>query len=411
MSSTLQENLTGIRVVRAFARQQYEIQKFATRNNEHRNLHYALYRLLATFWSASDLMCMTQIAVVLCAGGWWLATGSLAVGSFMFFLMVVNMFLWPVRMMGRILTELGKATVAIGRINDILGTPRESKPAEERAAELGESAQGARGAWGACGEILFRDVTFSHRPGEAAIENATFRVPAGHTLALLGPSGSGKSTIVNLLLRFYDPNSGTIEIDDVDIARVDRKEVRRQISVVMQEPFLFSKTLRENIVLGRATAPHNEVMEAATGACIHETILDFEKGYETLVGERGITLSGGQRQRVALARALLKQPPILILDDALSAVDTDTETMILDALRQRRGRHTTIVIAHRLSTLMDADEVLVLDRGRIVQRGSHEILQKEPGMYRRIMSIQNDLEEQLRQDLGIAVRALQKETV
>jgi ATP-binding cassette subfamily B protein len=397
MSSTIQENLTGIRVVRAFARQKYEIEKFATRNGEHRSLHYALYRLLAVFWSASDLMCMTQIAIVVCAGGWWLATGSLAVGSFMFFLMVVNMFLWPVRMMGRILTELGKATVAIGRINDILGHPRESTPAEECQVTLGESVKG---------EIVFRNVTFSHRPGEAAIENASFRVPAGQTLALLGPSGSGKSTIVNLLLRFYDPDSGAIDIDGVDIAGVDRKEVRRRISVVMQEPFLFSKTLRENIVLGRAAAQHNEVMEAATGACIHETIVEFENGYETLVGERGITLSGGQRQRVALARALLKRPPILILDDALSAVDTETETMILDALRQRRGRHTTIVIAHRLSTLIGADEVLVLDRGRIVQRGSHERLRNEPGMYRRIMSIQNDLEEELRQDLGNAAGAL-----
>jgi ATP-binding cassette subfamily B protein len=340
---------------------------------------------------------MTQIAIVVCAGGWWLATGSLAVGSFMFFLMVVNMFLWPVRMMGRILTELGKATVAIGRINDILGHPRESTPAEECQVTLGESVKG---------EIVFRNVTFSHRPGEAAIENASFRVPAGQTLALLGPSGSGKSTIVNLLLRFYDPDSGAIDIDGVDIAGVDRKEVRRRISVVMQEPFLFSKTLRENIVLGRAAAQHNEVMEAATGACIHETIVEFENGYETLVGERGITLSGGQRQRVALARALLKRPPILILDDALSAVDTETETMILDALRQRRGRHTTIVIAHRLSTLIGADEVLVLDRGRIVQRGSHERLRNEPGMYRRIMSIQNDLEEELRQDLGNAAGAL-----
>ena len=391
MSSTLQENLTGIRVVRAFARQKYEIEKFDSRNGEHRNLHYALYRLLAAFWSTSDLMCITQIAIVVCSGGWWLASGSLAIGSFMFFLMVVNMFLWPVRMMGRILTELGKATVAIGRIHDILGHPRESRPAEECQTLLGEDAQG---------EIVFRDVTFSHRPGEAAIANASFCIPAGRTLALLGSSGSGKSTIVNLLLRFYDPASGAIEIDGVDIARIDRKEVRRQISVVMQEPFLFSKTLRENIVLGHAAAPHSEMTEATSAACIHETIVEFEKGYETLVGERGITLSGGQRQRVALARALLKQPPILVLDDALSAVDTETEIMILDALRQRRGRHTTIVIAHRLSTLMDADEVLVLDRGRIVQRGSHETLRNEQGMYRRIMSIQNDLEEQLRQDLS-----------
>jgi ATP-binding cassette subfamily B protein len=415
MSGTLQENLTGIRVVRAFARQEYEIRKFAARNGEHRDLHLKLYELLAAFWSFSDLMCMTQLVLVVFAGGVWLAAGTLAAGSFMFFLMVVNMFLWPVRMMGRILTELGKATVAIGRIHDILGHARETVPAGGSLALPEAESRG---------EIVFNDVTFSHRStsqraaesgGTAALADVSFRVEAGRTIALLGPSGSGKSTIVNLLLRFYDPDRGVIEIDGRNIAEIDRKDVRRRISVVMQEPFLFSKTVRDNIVLGHVTAAHHEVTEAATAACIHDTILEFETGYDTLVGERGITLSGGQRQRVALARALLKEPAILILDDALSAVDTDTESLILDALKQRRGRHTTIVIAHRLSTLMDADEILVLDRGRIVQRGPHDVLKDQPGLYRRVLNIQNDLEEQLRRDLddaaGAAIPLNDKEAV
>jgi len=391
LTSALQENLTGIRVVRAFARQEHEIEKFAIRNGAHRDLNFGLYWLLAGYWSASDLLCMGQIAIVVFSGGIWLARGSLGVGSFFFFLTVVNMFIWPVRMMGRILTELGKATVAIGRIHEILGHPRETVPAQTTAAF---PAAGVRG------EIVLRDVTFSHRNGAPALENVSFRAAPGRMLALLGPSGSGKSTIVNLLLRLYDPDQGTIEIDGQEIETMDRKDVRRQISVVMQEPFLYSKTVRQKLAIGYASATHEEITEAAITACVHDTILEFEGGYETLVGERGITLSGGQRQRVALARAVLKQPSILILDDALSSVDIETEALILEALRARRGRCTTIVIAHRLSTLMDADEILVLDRGRIVQRGTHNHLKEEPGLYRRIWMLQNALEEQLRRDLA-----------
>ena len=226
---------------------------------------------------------------------------------------------------------------------------------------------------------------------------------------MLGPSGSGKSTIVNLLLRLYDPGRGVIEMDGRDIATLDRKEVRRQISVVMQEPFLYLKTIRENLAVGRPAATHEEIAEASVTASVHETILQFEHGYETLVGERGITLSGGQRQRVALARALLKEPVILILDDALSAVDTETESFILEALQSRRGRHTTIVIAHRLSTLMHADEILVFDRGRIIQRGTHNDLKEEPGLYRRIWKIHNAHEEQLRHALRASANSIGRE--
>jgi ATP-binding cassette subfamily B protein len=312
------------------------------------------------------------------------------------------MFIWPVEMLGRILTELGKATVSIGRIHEILGHPVETAPAVPGTASPAPDMRG---------EITFRHVTFSHRDGAAALENVSFAVAPGRTLALLGPAGSGKSTIINLLLRLYDPGQGIIEIDGRDISTMDRKEVRRQISVVMQEPFLYSKTVRENLAIGHAAASHEEITEAAVTASVHETILQFEHGYETLVGERGITLSGGQRQRVALARALLKQPAILILDDALSAVDSGTEALILEALRGRRGQHTTIVIAHRLSTLMDADEILVLDGGRIVQRGTHNGLKDEPGLYRRVWMIQNTLEEQLRRDLDATARSVGKENL
>jgi ATP-binding cassette subfamily B protein len=381
LTATLQENLTGIRVVRAFARQEFEIEKFGARNSEHRDLDNNLYRLLAVFWSASDALCISQMGIVVIAGGRWIADGSLGVGSFFFFLTSVGMFIWPVRMMGRILTELGKATVAVGRIQEILGHPRETAPENRLLIPQHGTDR--------LGEITFRSVTFAHRKDTAALEDVSFHVPAGRTLALFGPSGSGKSTIVNLLLRLYDPSTGVIEIDGRDIRCVDRKDVRRQISVVMQEPFLYSKTVRENLSIGHASATHDDIVQATAAACVHDTVMEFEQGYDTLVGERGITLSGGQRQRVALARALLKRPTILILDDALSAVDTETEAQILDALALRRGRSTTIVIAHRLSTLMTADEILVLDRGRVVQRGTHEQLKDAPGMYQRVWMIQN----------------------
>jgi len=305
LTSTLQENLTGIRVVRAFARQEYEIRKFGARNGNHRDLDYRLYRLLATFWSTSDFLCMAQIALVVFTGGVWLASGSLSVGSFFFFLSVVNMFIWPVRMMGRILTELGKATVAIGRIQEILGHERESTPIVANTTITPPDQRG---------EIVFDRVTFSHRDGTCALQDVSFRVAPGSTLALLGPSGSGKSTVVNLLLRLYDHAKGSIQIDGHNIANLDRKAVRRRISVVMQEPFLYSKSVRANLMLGHPTATHEEIATASASACVHDTIMEFEGGYETVVGERGITLSGGQRQRVALARALLKEPLILVLD-------------------------------------------------------------------------------------------------
>lgn len=378
LTSTLQENLTGIRVVRAFARQDFEIGKFDSINREFRELDNRLYQLVSIFWSISDFLCMCQIALIVFSGGVWLTRGTLGVGGFFFFLSAVNLFIWPLRMMGRILTELGKATVSISRIDEILSRPRESVPEAAHPPSLS----------GKRGEIMFKHVRFLHRDGKAVLDGLSFRIAPGSTVGLLGASGSGKSTIVNLLLRLYDHGEGTIEIGGMDIASIHRKQIRQRISVVMQEPFLYSKTLRENLTIGKTAATHDEMTEAAFAACIHDTVRDFEHGYETLVGERGIMLSGGQRQRVALARALLKDPEILILDDALSAVDTQTEADILEGLRKRRGRSTTIVIAHRISALADADEIFVLDRGRIVQHGTHEKLKQTSGLYRSVWNSQ-----------------------
>ncbi len=393
MTATLQENLSGIRVVRAFARQEFERKKFAAVNGAHRSLDYRLYVLMAWYWAVSDFLCFAQKAIVVAAGVYLIATGELQVGASYFFLAAVTMFIWPVRMMGRILTDLGKAQVALGRLREILEEPQETDDAPI-AAPVDALA----------GAIAFSNVTFSHSEDSPVLRNVSFSVRAGSSLAILGPSGCGKSTIVNLLLRLYEYDSGSITLDGYELRDLDRQFVRSQMSVVMQEPFLYSKSLRENIRLARPGAHDEEIVEAATIAAVHESITQFTEGYDTLVGERGVTLSGGQRQRVALARALLRDPAVLILDDALSAVDNETEMMILDALDQREGRHTTIIIAHRLSTVMHADHVLVLDKGRIVQSGTHEELLNQEGLYKRLWLIQSSIEEEMREEIGAVMK-------
>jgi len=390
MTATLQENLTGIRVVRAFARQEYESQRFGERNRIHRDLNMKLFRIMAVYWASSDFMAFAQGAIVLFGGAWRVYRGEISVGTLVAFLSYMHLYLWPIRQMGRVLTELGKATVSMGRIQEILDAPRETD-----AGSRGHMALPQR----ISGEIRIENVTLRH--GEhRVLDDVTLHVPAGRTLAIVGPSGSGKSTLMQLLLRLIDYQHGRVTLDGMEIRDLPRKYVRGQFGVVMQEPFLYSKTLRDNIRLGRHGAPDPEIVESARIACMHDSIEQFEKKYDTLVGERGVTLSGGQRQRVAIARAILRDAPVLILDDALSAVDTHTETMILGALKRRAGRHTTIVIAHRLSTLMHADQIAVLEHGKLTQIGTHAELIEQDGLYRRLWQIQTALEEDLSRELA-----------
>ena len=407
LTSVIQENLTGIRVVRAFARQDYEKARFAKPNARFRDRHMRLLRLMSWYWSISDLVAFAQIGLVLLVGARWVSDGTLTVGVLFAFLAYMGIMLWPVRQMGRILTDLGKTSVAITRIQEILAAKRESDIASDSAVPARPTLRGA---------ISVRDLAFNHtaRPASegkgpvsaandpdagGALNGISFDVSPGEALAVVGPSGAGKSTLMHLLLRIYDYEHGSIRLDGEELSTLPRKWVRGQVGTVMQEPFLFSKTLRENIRLGSGAAQDREIEEAARAACIDETIRTFEHGYETLIGERGITLSGGQRQRVAIARAILRNPPLLILDDALSAVDGETETLILDALRHRRGRSTTLVIAHRLSTLVHADRVIVMDKGRIIQTGTHAELSRTEGLYRRLWEIQSTVEAEFQREL------------
>lgn len=382
LTSVLQENLTGIRVVRAFHNQEYEIKRFTAKNEVHRDNVYHLIWLLAVYWSSSDFIAFFQMGVVLVAGAFFASRGEITIGTLVLFTSYTGMLLWPVRQLGRILTDMGKALVSAERLQEVFNQPREVLEENHKKPVIQ-------------GNIVFDNVSFSYEPGHPVLKNVSFTILPGQTVGILGHTGSGKSSLVQLLARLYDYEQGSIKIDGVELKDIDKRWIRRHVAVVPQEAFLFAKTIKENITLASGAVSDDELYAICQEAAIHDVILSFEKGYDTLVGERGISLSGGQKQRVAIARALITHSPILIFDDSLSAVDTETELAIRNALRKRAQKATTFLISHRVSSLSSADLILVLEDGEIVERGTHTELMAQNGTYRRIWDIQNRLEAEL----------------
>ncbi len=382
LTTVLQENLTGIRVVRAFARQDFERQKFGGANARFRDENQRLMRFLGFYYGASDIVCLFQVGLILFIGAQWVLADEMTVGTLFAFITYESMIIWPIRPMGRVLTDSGKAVVALRRLSEILSEPVESNT--ERAVH-----QPLKGG------IKLSHVNFRFEPTKPVLSDVSLTIAPGETVALMGPPGSGKSTLLQLLLRLEDQDSGTIWIDDHSLNEVSRKSIRHQIGVVLQESFLFAGTIGENLRIGRTTADDEALRAAAATADILETIDGLPNGFATHVGERGVTLSGGQRQRLSIARALLKDPAILILDDALSAVDTDTEASILANLKVLRQEKTTIIVAHRLSTIMQADRIFVLEDGKIAQAGNHQTLSQTQGIYQDLCVLQGQVQREI----------------
>ena len=394
LSTTLQENLSGVRVVRAFARQDFEQDKFEVTTRGRYLSGRRLLILHAVYWPTTDLIVGVQLVIGYAVGAMMAINGQITVGTFMAYMGMLTWIMWPIRNIGRLIVQMSMALVSFDRVAEIIRVDREPMD------------QGTHRPEGRLrGEIAFNDVRFAYDEDMAVLNGINFHVGAGQTVALIGSTGSGKSSLVSLLPRFYE-YEGSITIDGVELRDYPRRYLREQIGIVLQEAFLFSRSIRENITYGvRREVSDEELFRATKAAAVHDVILSFPDGYETTVGEKGVTLSGGQKQRTTLARTLLKDPAILILDDATSAVDSETEAFIREALAELIPGRTTFIIAHRIQTVMNADTILVFDKGRIVQSGTHDELLAQPGMYRRIYDLQSQIEEELREDLASVAQA------
>ena len=383
LSSTMQESVTGIQVVKAFAREKDELRKFDAANEDWFTKRFGIIKIWANNWPTFTFILMSSVFLLLLIGGPRAIEGTVTIGSLFAMLAYVMMLNGPVQRLGFLVNMAATSSASAARVFEIIDTPREVEEGEN-PAELADVK----------GAVTFSNVSFGYEGGPRALDEINFEVEAGQTVALIGPTGSGKSTITNLIPRFYDPVGGAVRIDDRDVRGVTLKSLRRHIGIVLQDPFLFGTTIAENIAYGRPQATPDDVVAAAKAARAHDFIMEFPAGYETVVGERGVTLSGGQKQRVAIARALLYAPRILILDDSTSSVDTETEHLIQEALEHLMKGRTTFVIAQRLLTLKNADQILVLDGGRIIERGRHDELLAHGGLYRQIYDLQlRDQEE------------------
>jgi len=391
LSTTLQENLTGVRVVKAFARQPYEIDKFEKDNWEKFLRGQKLLRMHSVFWPLSDLLCGFQMLAGFIYAGILAIHGEITIGTYPAYVGLVVWLIWPMRNLGRIIVNTSTGLVSYDRLMEIVKQERE--PLTEGTIQPEGPVRG---------EVEFEKVSFQYSDGNTdVLKDISFHIQPGQSVALLGSTGSGKTTLVNLLPRFHEYTDGRILLDGKELKDYPREYLRKQIGIVEQEPFLFSRSIRENVTygVGRDVA-QDEIEKAARAAAIHDVILTFPDGYNTLVGEKGVTLSGGQKQRVSVARTLLKNPRILILDDSTSSVDTETEAEIRAALNRLMENRTTFIIAHRIQSVMNADLILVMDKGGIVQMGKHSELVAQDGMYKKIYDIQTRIDEELDEEIA-----------
>jgi ATP-binding cassette subfamily B protein len=394
LSNRLQENLTGVRVVKAFARQAYEIDKFETENWEKYLRGKRLLLMHSSFWPISDIMTGIQMLLGLTVGALMAINGTITVGEYITYSGLLIWILWPIRNLGRLIVQMSSGLVSFDRVMTVIKEQREPLDTGEYLPE--NTVEGS---------LEFVNVAFAYddTPDVSVLQEISVSVKPGQVIALLGSTGSGKTTLANLLPRFYEYTEGKILLDGVELKRYPRNFLRSQIGTVEQEPFLFSRTIRENITYGiDREVTQEEVEEAAKAAAVHTSIITFPDKYTTLVGEKGVTLSGGQKQRVAIARTIIKNPRILILDDATSSVDLETEADIRHALENLMEERTTFIIAHRIQSVMKADLIVVLDKGRIIQIGTHKELLAQEGVYRKIYDIQTQIEVQLEKEVTSA---------
>lgn len=384
LTAKVQENLTGVRVVRAFGRETYEIEKFHEKNEKFAQMWIKVGKLMSVYWGAGDFLTGLQIMTVLVIGTVFTVRGEITLGELVAFTSYNASLAWPIRSLGRVLSNMSKAGVSMDRVIYILDAQEETTQKDGKMVAMNQ-------------DIRFEHVHFSYGKDKPILQDITFTVPAGSTFGILGSTGSGKSTIIHLLERLYDlsEGEGKITIGGVDIQKIDREYLRKNIGMVLQEPFLFSRTIGENISVTREHPTIEEIQEVSRIACMDEAIDQFASGYDTMVGERGVTLSGGQKQRVAIARMLMQKAPIMVFDDSLSAVDAETDVKIRKALKERMGDSTVLLISHRITTLMEADCIAVLDKGKIVEMGTHDTLCKQNGIYKKIYDIQMNFDDQV----------------